>query len=244
MGGAAGEDFESSLVLELAEGAVKGTIKNISNQPGRVGAPMTMNFTGTEVGGIQRLGLNVLLDMASAAKPRMDLSGTVNGLKLSNFQIPGSGALPVTLTEAVADIDFNADMMGESLKALATANLADVVMTAPAASEEDLLASTLASALSKVSKLTATAGVTGTLSDYTVSISSDMDKLLSQSLGNVVAEQTSALKAQLNSAITSKLSGQTAEAKGSLAGFDGIQAEIEKRLGAGSGLLKGGKLAF
>jgi len=229
--------------LELKEGSVDGTIKNISNQPGRVGAPMTMNFTGTDVGGIKRLGLNGLVDMASAAKTKMDLSGTVSGLKLSNFQIPGTTGLPVVLTKAMADIDFNADMLGESIKAMATANLADVALTTGAPPEGDMLANALSSALAKVTQFTATADARGTLTDYAVSIRSDMDKMLSQSLGNVVADQAANLKTQLNQAITTKVSGQTDQAKSELAGFGGIQAEIEKRLNMGGGLLKkGGKL--
>ncbi len=231
--------------LELKEGIVDGVIKNISNQPGRVGAPMTLNFTGTDVGGIKRLGLNGLVDLASAAKTKMDLSGTVKGLKLTNFQIPGTTGLPVMLNEAMADIDFNADMLGESIKAMATAKLADVALTTGAPSEDDVLANALSSALAKVNQFTATADARGTLSDYAVSIRSDMDKMLSQSLGNVVADQTANLKAQLNQAITAKVSGQTDQAKSELAGFDGIQSEIEKRLDMGGGLLqKGGKLPF
>lgn len=230
--------------MELASGAIDGTIKNISNQPGRVGAPMTLAFNGRDVGGIRQLGLDGLLDLATAGKTKMDFSGKVSGLKLTDYQIPGTAGLPVTLSKALADIDFKTDMAGESITAVAKASLADVAMTTGKPAADDVLAKALSTALASVSKFSATADARGTLSDYTVSIRSDLDQMLSQSLGNVVADQTASLKAQLNQRITADVAGQSAQAKGQLAGFGGIQAEIEKRLDMGKGLLKKGGLPF
>ncbi|MFH1983518.1 MAG: TIGR03545 family protein [Pseudomonadota bacterium] len=230
--------------MELAKGTIDGTVKNISNQPARVGAPMTMAFNGRDVGGITHLGLNGLLDLATAGKTKMDLSGKISGLKLTDYQIPGTAGLPVMLSKAMADIDFTADMMDDAIKTTATASMADVAISTGKPAEGDILAKALSSALASVSKFSATADARGTLSDYTVSIRSDMDQMLSQSLSNVVADQTASLKAQLNQRITADVSGQSAQAKGQLAGFDGIQAEIEKRLNIGGGLLKKGGLPF
>lgn len=230
--------------LLVDNGVIDGTINNISNQPGRVGAPMTMSFNGSNVGGIRNLGLNGMLDLVSPGNTKLDLAGKIKGFKLTDYQIPGTTGLPVVLSKALADIDFTADMKGESIAARAKASLADVGMSTGKPAGNDILAKALSSALASVNRFAATADASGTLSDYTVSIKSDLDQMLSRSLGNVVAEQTASLKSQLSKAITSKVSAQTDQAEGQLSGFDGIQAEIQQRLNIGGGLLKKGGLPF
>lgn len=231
--------------LELDGGAVDGTISNMSNQPARVGAPMKVDFNGRNVAGASRIALNGLLDLARTGAAKMNLAGEVNGFKLTDFKIPGTGDLPVVVSNALADIDFTTEMRGDAVQALAKASLADVVMATGAPGDGDLLAAALSDALASVTRFSATADASGTLTDYVVSVSSDMDKQLQSALTNVVAKQTANLKQQLRQSITADVSGQTDQANAQLAGFGGIQDEITKRLEMGGGLLqKGGKLPF
>jgi len=230
--------------VEFGKSSVNGTIRNISNQPARAGVPMTMVFEGTGIGALKSINVNGVIDLLDPKSPKMNLNGLLRGLQITDFDIPGDMAIPVTITTALADLKFDTKLIGDSIQALAEAGLTQVTLNTGSAAGDDPLADAIVSALSGISAFTAFADASGTLSAYDIRIRSDMDKAIGRSAEKIVAGQMATLKNSLDAAITARLSGPRAEAATDLKGFGSIQKEIETRLNLGDGLLKNAGLPF
>ncbi|MBW2023118.1 MAG: hypothetical protein JRI51_09740, partial [Deltaproteobacteria bacterium] len=93
------------------------------------------------------------------------------------------------------------------------------------------------SALKNISNFIVNAKVIGTLEEYDIKLSSDLDGVLKKSAGKIIAKQTEQLRQKLSKAIMDKVNGPLSDTAGSLSGLNGIQQELSKRLNLGSGLL-------
>ena len=105
------------------------------------------------------------------------------------------------------------------------------------------------SALKGVRDFILNAEVTGTIQDYNIQISSDLDGILKKSVGKMLAKQSEQLRQKLTRAIMAKVNGPLSQAEGGLSALGGIEKELSKRLNLGTGLLRnlgkpGGKKGF
>ena len=87
-------------------------------------------------------------------------------------------------------------------------------------SDANLFAAAVRSALSKVSKFQLNGDISGTLQDYKLSISSDLDKVLKNAVSSVVREQSAKLEQQLKAAIQERTGGQLKELQASFGGLN------------------------
>ena len=105
-------------------------------------------------------------------------------------------------------------------------------------------AQAMASVLSNISQFTVNADLNGTLGDYDIQVTSDLDRVLKSAANKVVQKQAAALEKELKKAISAKVGGPLEQTKGSLSGLDAIGNELSTRLNLGNGLLRGLKLPF
>jgi hypothetical protein len=113
------------------------------------------------------------------------------------------------------------------------------------ADKKALVAKVMSSALSGVKNFKATVDVHGTIENYDFKIKSDLDQVLKRSVGSIVRKESAKLEAKLKQAVFAKVNGPLKDSKRNLGGFGNIEDELNKRLGSGTELLKGGlKLSF
>jgi hypothetical protein len=84
------------------------------------------------------------------------------------------------------------------------------------------------------------ADITGTVDDYDVRVTSDLDKILGNAVHGIIKEQTASLRKELDKEIAKATGGPLDGLKAELQGMEGLKGEIDKLMNEGGGLLKGG----
>ena len=229
---------------ELAAGKLTGKAENITPDQAILGKPTTFAFLGRELKQIASLNLIGTANFIQPDKPKSDARLTVKGLGLKNLALIKEGALPLTLAGATGNLELNLKTVGDALDALLKANFDTAKFTTGAGGQSTAMAEAIQSALAGVNGFSLNADVAGTLAAYTVKITSDLDRILKSAVGGLVQKEAAKFQAALEQQISAKLQDPLQQTQGSLAGLDGIQAELANRLNLGNDLLKGLKLPF
>jgi uncharacterized protein (TIGR03545 family) len=227
--------------VELPAGAITGQVRNITPDQPILGIPLTFEFTGDKLKGLQSVKLDGTLSRVDPARPSDRANLRMRGYRIEDLSLSKSEQWALALKQAVADTDLQATLSGEALNADLAATLQSVQLASGVKAGAGVLANAVASALSDVKGFTLKAEVTGTVEQYDVKVESDLDQVLKDVVGKQVQAQTARLETELQSAIAEKVAGPLNELKASLGGLDNIGTELASRLNLGSELLKGAK---
>jgi uncharacterized protein (TIGR03545 family) len=161
----------------------------------------------------------------------------LQGLKLTDVSLSDSKSWPLKLQEGLLNLDLDGRVMSGSLMAEAMASFDSTSFQLPLERGAGRLAESVASVLQDVSGLNLSAQLTGSLEEYALQISSDLDKTLRQAAGKAVKEQTASLKQDLTKAVRSKTEEPLQGLQGQLSEYSAIGQTLSKRLQTGRELL-------
>jgi uncharacterized protein (TIGR03545 family) len=231
---------ETFVSLEAANGMITGRVRNITPDQDVLGAPLTFEFAGGKLAGLQSVRLDGEVNRVKPADPRDAATLAIRGYRLTDLALSSDESLPVSVKEASTDLDLKAGMRGEALEATMTATLQSLRLAAGAKPDAGAVAKAVASALSGVKHLRLKADITGTITQYDIRLSSDLDQVLKQALGKQMQEQAGKLESQLRAAITAKVDQPLADLKSDFGGLTGVGDELNARLQQATALTKGG----
>ena len=229
---------------DLTAGKFSGKAENITLDQQILGSPATFAFLGKNMPHIDALSLIGSANYINPEKPKNDAQLTLKGLGLANLSLIRDASFPLTVKHAIGNLNLNLATVDDALDAAVKADFNTVQFVSDGGKEQTAIADAMAAAIASVDRFSLKADVNGTLDAYTVDVKSDLDKVLKSAVGNLVSAQSGKFKAALKEEISKRLKGPMAEAQGSLAGLDAIEAELSKRLDLGDDLLKGLKLPF
>ena len=230
--------------LKLRSGNLTGAMENITPDQDILGLPLTFKFSGQNMERLNAITIDGSLDHTSPARPKDTVNANVKGYKVQDVTLSNKPKWPVTLKGALVDLDTRALLKGEDISANLDAGLTSVRLSAGLPDGAGPLAKAMASALSDISQFTVEADVAGTIEDYDIHLTSDLDRVLKDAAGNAVRKQAAGLEKELEKAIFAKVGGPLEQAKTSLGGLDAIASELTRRQNLGNGLLKDLKLRF
>jgi uncharacterized protein (TIGR03545 family) len=225
----------------LDTGHFTGEATDITSDPGIWGKPLAFKFLGRQMQRVQGINMDGVLNFMQPDNPRHHVKLLVQKLGLEQLALGDPEDLPLSITKALADINMNLDLAGPKLDALAKARLKDVQMAVEKAAGSEL-SGALADAVASVTHFALSAMVKGSDPDYTARIESDLDPVLRQAVGKIIATATSRLESQLHAAISEKTQGPLKDAQSRLGGLAGMAGEFSQRLDFGNSLLKNIKL--
>jgi uncharacterized protein (TIGR03545 family) len=219
--------------VHVEAGNLAGLIRNITPDQDILGAPLMLLLSGDTLKGIESVKLHGTLNHVVPSKPSERVNVSVKGYETRDFTITDDPNLSVTLMKGLADFGLDGTLSGERLAATLTADLKSTEIKVDKPDRENLIAGSLGSALSNVSEFSFTADITGTVDEYDVRVTSDLDRTLKDAVGKLVQDQQARLESELNTAISEKTGPQLAELRKSIAGLDAIGDELTSRLTEG-----------
>ncbi len=228
----------ANVSLKLDAGDLAGKINNITDDQATLGKPLDFSFSGEKLKDLNSVKVYGSMNHIQPGPGIDRVNADIKGFGFNNVKISESGSLPITLEKGSADIDLKAVMNGSNITSGIVAGLMDLKISAVKEGDTGTVAQTLSSALEDVSRMAVKADIDGTLDDYNIKISSDLDKILKNALGSQVKKQTAALKGKLTNEIMSKVKGPMGNAEGSLGGLDVFNKDIKSRLNLGNNVLK------
>jgi uncharacterized protein (TIGR03545 family) len=227
----------------LDAGSFTGEAADITSDPQIWIKPLTFKFLGRRMKQIQSVNMDGVLNFMQPGSPQHHVKLLVEKYALQKLDLGNAKDFPLTIANALADININFNLVGPKLDALAKAQLESVQMAVEKTVGSEI-SDALAQAISSVTRFGLTAIVKGSDPDYTTRIESDLDALLRKAAGQLVAKATARLESQLQAAIAAKTEGPLKDANSQLGGLGDLAGEFSQRLNFGDKLLKEIKLPF
>ncbi|MBW1730006.1 MAG: TIGR03545 family protein [Deltaproteobacteria bacterium] len=230
---------EARASLITGAGNIKGVIKNITPDQDILGIPLTFSFKGERLKGFKLLEAKGILNHVKPRVPKDEIRFLVKGYQAKGIPLLEKGKTPIVLEKALADLNVKAVVQDTSVNANVLAALHAVNVGVSANSGNSPLMHAIISTLKNISKFIVNAKVTGTIRDYNIELSSDLDGVLKKSAGKIIAKETEKLRQQLIKAIMARIQGPLSQAEDGLSGLNGIDKELAERLNLGTSVLGG-----
>ena len=222
----------SAISAETAAGVLAGTIRNITPDQNVLGIPLTFALSGEKLKAAKAISITGSFNHIVPVSPKDIARLSVSGFRVQDLVLSKNKDLPIAMKEGL--VDFNIDgSFTQALKANITANISSAVMNIGGDESNNPFVTAVKSALSKVTKFSISADIAGSLENYTMNVSSDLDRILKNAVGSVVQEQSARLEQELKSAIQERTGTQLKDLRESFGGLNqqgGRIDEIEKRL--------------
>lgn len=224
----------ATVSAQLEVGDLNGRIKNITPDQQTLGKPLTFAFAGDKLKGAQSIRLDGAMNRVLPAQPKDHAQVRVRGYQVPTTVLSDSADWPVTLGKAVADADLQVTVGGQALAGQATVGLQSVKLAAGKPDAANSVIKAIGGALSSVTGFTVKADMTGTVEQYDLHLTSDLDRILKDAVGKQVQALADQFKKELEAAVMAKVGGPLNELKSSFGGLGGVGNELASRLTQGS----------
>jgi uncharacterized protein (TIGR03545 family) len=213
--------------LQPDAGTFTGTIRNVTPDQTVLGQPLTFAFSGSGLQDAQAATINGMLDHRKADLPDDTLEIEVRGYKAAGMTLSSAASLPVSLQEGAMDLEIKGRRDAKSISARCVARVKGARLNTGGDESGGAFAKAIRSSLAKVSAFTLTADITGTLENYKVSVSSDLDKVMKDAAGSMVREQRDRLEKELKRSVQEKTEAKLAGLKGAMGGLGAQGGKLE-----------------
>ncbi len=222
---------DASIIMPA--GGIRGEIKQITTQQQVLGRPLLFDFSGDQFKGIESIEFKGSLNHIDPDNEVDLFTAAITSYRVSGIALSEAKNLPIELKNGLADLDISASLKNELLDAKIQLSMKSAELTAGKGTDESTLINALESALADVSSFTLTTKVTGSLNDYAVTVTSDLDRVLKQAVGRQLKKLTAVFKGKLREGIMQKIKDPLAAANGSMTSLSAIKKDISKRLKLG-----------
>ena len=211
-------------------GEVEGRIENITPDQDILGKPLTFLFAGEKLNFLQSLRLDGTLDHVSrlTASDRINLK--VRGYQVQQLPLSESGDFSVKLAKGLVDLDVHSIVSNGAIDADFATAMKSAKLEVIVPEESGPVVKAISSTLAGVSSFSLDAKVSGNLDDYTMKLSSDLDRILKDSVSAQLKDQIAKVEEKLRADISQRVSGPIGQAKSNLGEFAFLGDELEKRL--------------
>jgi uncharacterized protein (TIGR03545 family) len=238
----------TAVSAETTVGVLAGTITDITPDQDVLGKPLRFSFSGEKLNAARKIECAGILDHMVPARPRDSARFSVSGYQLRDLVLSQRKNLPVSVESGLLDLNLDG-LNANGLKADFLASIKSAKLKAGADKSAGLIGEAIKSSLSRVSDFSLKGNLSGTLENYKLSISSDLDRVLKASVSGVVQEQAAKLEQQLKTAVSEKTGPRLAALQDDFGGLKSIGGGIDDMQNQLDALLKdalasagGGKL--
>jgi uncharacterized protein (TIGR03545 family) len=219
----------AAVSIEIEAGAFEGTITNLTPDPDVLGQPLRLAFSGRELDGVDAVEFEAEFNHVKPEAPVDRISARVRGYRLNEVALSESERWPITLASGRADLHAEGEIRAGALTADLGAALHDASLSAEFA-DDSAVANALSRTLEEVDAFELSAGVSGTLVDFDVTIQSSLDRLLQQAAESLISEQMQRLESLVRRRVDGALEGPLAELDSQLGGLASLSEEITSRI--------------
>lgn len=218
------------VTLNIPSGDISGEVLDITGDQNILGRPTRFRFSGNKLKGLDSMALIGEVNRVVPERPRDFVKFDMRGYKIKDLALAKGGNMPLAFSKGLADLSVTADIRDFKLDAGIRAALSGIDVKAGRPDEDNPFLKAAASALTGVKGFGLQAGVKGTVDNYALTMTSDLDSVLMKSAGSVVAEKAAQFRGELTREINAKVGKPIEELKSELASFTNIQQELDKRL--------------
>lgn len=216
----------AALSLKIPAGTLAGEARDLASDQALIGKVTTLKASGDNLPSGVSVKADGVLDHTNPSATRDEYRINYSGWKITDLALSESDSLPVTLRQGAGALAGSVVVKGEALKGTVRIDLTSVVMEAGGTGDSSL-ARAMRTALQGVRKFSLTADISGTMDDPGFRLSSDLDRILKDAVGQAAREEGARLEAGLRKAIEEKTGPALADAQRSLQSLESARAELE-----------------
>lgn len=194
----------ASVTLSIPTGDFSGLITNITGDQDILGSPMRIRLSGEKLKGLQSALLEGEVNRVAPERPKDLMNLAVRQYRLHDFTLSDNKYVPISVKEALADFKLNAEIRGASLKADIASAFRSAAIDAVSKEEGNAILDTIAAALSNVKAFSFNADAAGTIDDFKLNVTSDLDSVLNKAAGGVLKERMLAFESRLTAEVYQK----------------------------------------
>lgn len=213
----------SHMTARIPAGTIAIEAQDITHEPKVLGRPAVVNAEGAELHSMDTLNINIVSDHTKS--PGNDSLK----LNISNWQPDGLklGMGDIQLTSAKVQVKAAATVSRGNLEASGDADFGQANFVG---SGKTFVAKELGLALANIQQFNIHAGAKGKVAKPTVSISSDLDKQLSQAFNQRLKDKQDELEKQLKQELNAKLENALGEHADVLAELNSVEGGLDAKL--------------
>lgn len=223
--------------VSIKAGDIYGKVENVTSDQDVLGLPLTFDFSGENLKGMDSVRLDGSINHVKPDKVRDSAELRINGYVLKDVGLLAEKEFPVSIKNGTLDIEMDVASTGEKISSSFKGKLRSLAVSAGREDEKDALLRAMASVLGDVREINLKGEISGTLDDYSLSISSDLDDMLKGSILNQFRKQAAEWEKKLQAAIKEKTGAELKgldEGAGALAindkRLEGLNDELKRLL--------------
>lgn len=216
--------------VNIPSGDISGELVDITGDQHILGRPMKFRFAGTRLKGLDSMSLMGEVNRVVPEAPRDFARFDLKGYRIEDLELSEGGSMPLAFRKGLVDLSVNGNIKDFKFDAGMKAAFSNLDLAAGRPDEKNEFLKAAASALSDVKGFGLDAMAHGTVDNYDLNLSSDLDRVLRESAGKIVAQKAAAFQAQLTQEINAKVSGPLNDARAQLTDIAAIQKELGIRL--------------
>lgn len=231
-----GPDFLIRLArvsIELAQGAVHGTVTDITGNQPAFGKPMTLAFAADAVPGVQEVRVDGVLDRVDPERPADSLNVLVRGYDAAGLTISNSAEWPISVGsgQVAGDVTLALGADG-AMTATARLQLSDAQVNAPFPGTTPV-ARSLAEVVEGIREVVVDVKATGTIADYQLQIESNADQIFADAVGGLLRREGERFSRELREAVLAATEDSLAELGRGQQGLVELESILGDRSDAG-----------
>ena len=224
------------------QGEINGVIRNFSDAPALAGKPVQIDLRALG-GGFGEISLNGEFDHLTPGKEKDELVFKMAETALNDFVLSRSESLNLLLKKALLSFDAKASIASlSSLDIDFNSLFNNIELDRGSDGELSKTQAAVLKAVRQLSQLVVKGSADGTVKDPKLSLSSNLDDILKNAVGDVIKEKTQAFRKELTTKLNAQLEEKLKPVNEQLQSALGVTSDIESMGNAYKDLLKGIKV--
>ena len=219
----------AKLSLEVPAGILRGEIRNITNNQVTLGHPLTFNFFGEKMQGMQDLELEGVFNHVVPGAALDTARFQAHGVVVQRFDILHQPRFSLVLSDAAVDLDATAQLKDGMLQGKLGAVFKTVKLSADLKDSPGELQKILMVALADVRHFSLNAQLQGSQQEYDVELHSDLDELLRGAMNKQFRARIDKFVAQVKTQLDAKVQNARREREDKLGDLSNMGGVIEQR---------------
>ncbi len=213
--------------IDTRAGSFSGKILNLTNEQNLIRKPLTLNFAGQNLPGIDSLHVAGTFNRIDPAEAKDRLKLSMKNYRLTEYTLLDSVDSSLSLDRAKADIRLDAQRINKNIMADFKVYIHAIEYNTR--DSENELASMFLSSIRNSREFRVDASLQGTLESYTVRISSDMDERLKANMKKYMDTRLAGFRKELKEKINRQVGKSVNEVN---LQYANLQSEVEKEISA------------
>ena len=224
----------AQLQASLPFGDVDGVLADVTHQPSIIGRPATLKVAASQLSGVEQFSLNAIFDHVSPEQAKDQVEFSLQALKLDQIQL-GEGETAVTLAKAVSDLVGDVTLQHGEIEAKLEGKFRNAQFES---SVTEGMAGEIAKTLASIDQFNIEGGASGKLAAPAISLSSDLDKRMSEKFTQRLNAKQAAFEKELKEKLQQRIAGPQAEHQGKLQQIEKYQQGIDEQLAENKKMLQ------